>query len=189
MKKRIPNILSISRIPLSVSLIPLARYPFAFLVVYVVTGFTDVFDGWLARKYHWESKPGAKLDAAADFVMIFSMLAVVFGVLRLKLAPYVLVALGFVAALKVFNLIFTKKRHGQWATMHTLANKYTALPFYLAIPVCVLFQASPQLMDIANVMFFIMLCTVFLANLEETLLIARMKEYDLDMKSIWHLRR
>lgn len=189
MKRKIPNILSISRIPLSVSLIPLSRYPFAFLGIYIVTGLTDVFDGWLARRYHWETKRGAKIDAAADFVMMFSLLTVVFGVVRLKLARYVLAAMGVVVVIKAFNLVFTKIRHGQWATMHTLANRYTALPIYIIIPVCVLFQSSPRWMGIANVLCLIMMCAVFLANLEETLLIARMEEYDLDMKSLWHLHK
>ena len=189
MKRQIPNILSVSRVPLSISLIPLARHPIAFLGVYIVTGLTDVLDGWLARRYHWETKLGAKIDASADFVMMFSLLAVVFGVVRLKLARYVLAAMGFVVAIKAFNLVFTKIRHRQWATMHTLANKYTALPIYLIIPVCVLFQSSSRLMGIVNVLCLIMMCTVFLANLEETLLIAHMRDYDLDMKSLWHLRR
>jgi len=187
--KRIPNILSWSRIPLSfmLPLVALLQKPFVFLGVYIVTGLTDVLDGFLARRYHWETKFGAKLDGTADILFMLSMLVVVFGVLRLKLKAYALVALGLLVALKLANLLFTKLKFGSWSTMHTLANKYTALPFYCICPVLVWLKDAPGAMEIINVLLVIFLSTVFAANLEETLIIARMKEYDADMKSVWHM--
>jgi len=183
MLKRIPNILSIARIPLSLLLLFVAKRPVLFLCTYLAAGLTDVLDGFLARRFHWESKLGSKLDASADFVFMFSLLGVVFGVLRLKLKLYVLAAMGAVTLLKLANLIFTKLKFKQWSTMHTIANKYTAFPLYVLIPIAVVFNVMP------NLAVLVMLVTVFAANVEETLLLARMREYDADMKSLWHLRR
>ena len=191
--KRIPNILSFSRIPLSLSLLFIAEKPALFLFAYLVTGLTDVLDGFLARRYHWESKFGAKLDGTADILFMLSMLAVIFGVLRFRPKLYVMAALGVVVLLKLANLCFTKLKFGSWSTMHTLANKYTALPFYCICPVLVWLQQSlsgTELVDrIINLLLVVFLSTVFVANLEETLILARMREYDADMKSVWHLRK
>jgi len=186
--RHIPNILSIARFPLSVSLLFMAKTPVLFLCAYLVTGLTDVLDGFLARRFHWESKLGAKLDGTADILFMLSMLAVVFGVLRLRLRGYVMITLGALVALKLANLLFTKLKFGTWSTMHTLANKYTALPFYCVCPVLVWLREAAGAMETVNLLLAVFLATVFVANLEETLLLARMKEYDTDMKSLWHFR-
>jgi hypothetical protein len=77
--------------------------------------------------------------------------------------------------------------------MHTLANKYTALPFYCVCPVLVWLRQSPGAAGLAapvvNVLLAVFLSAVFAANLEETLILSRMGVYDADMKSLWHLRR
>ncbi|MDR1465310.1 MAG: CDP-alcohol phosphatidyltransferase family protein [Oscillospiraceae bacterium] len=184
--KHVPNLLSLSRIPLSLVLIPIAllKKPVLFLAVYLVTGLTDVLDGWLARRYHWESKRGAKIDASADVVLMLSLLAVIFLVLKLKFKSYVLIALGAVVALKLINLVFTKVKFRQWATMHTLANKYTALPFYVLVPVCVWFPKAP-----VSLLAAVMLGTVFAANLEESWILAASSAYGIDTKTIWHLKK
>jgi phosphatidylglycerophosphate synthase len=68
--KRLPNILSFSRIPLSLLLIYIAtlQKPILFVCVYAVTALTDMFDGLLARKFHWESDFGTKLDGFSDII-------------------------------------------------------------------------------------------------------------------------
>ncbi|MDR0532125.1 MAG: CDP-alcohol phosphatidyltransferase family protein [Oscillospiraceae bacterium] len=188
--KHIPNILSLARIPLSVSLLFLTGQRWAFLAVYIVTGLTDAVDGFLARRYHWESPAGAKLDAAADFVFMFALLGVVFGVMRLKFARYVVVSVLVLAALKLFNLVFTKLRFGQFATLHSNANRYTALPFFAIVPVCVLFSEKRALAPgFINVLLAVFLAAVFAANLEETLIIAKSRAYDADTRSYRQLKK
>jgi len=185
MKRQIPNILSAARFPLSVALLFLAKeHKIAFLAVYIAAGLSDVLDGRLARRYHWESEFGAKLDGFADIVFMLSLLGVVFGVLRLRPAEYVIIGVLVLAALKLVNLAYTRLKFKQWATMHTLANKYTALPFFVIIPLCVMQGAFDARLNFA---LLLMLGIVFVANLEETLILTRMTEYDADMKSYYHL--
>jgi len=183
--KHIPNALSISRVPLSIALLFLTKAPVVFLIVYAIAGTTDILDGFLARRFHWESESGAKIDGFADIGFMLALLGIVFGVMRgvLHFELYLIAGVAVVAALKIVNLCFTKKKFKQWSTMHTLANKYTAVPFYFIVPYCVWFQTVP------NALIMVFLAIVLLANLEETWILARMKAYDTDMKSIFHLKK
>ncbi len=47
------------------------RYPVA-LAVFFVAGFTDGLDGFLAKRYSWQSRLGAFLDPAADKLLLVS---------------------------------------------------------------------------------------------------------------------
>lgn len=71
----VPNIFSISRIFLTVVFIFCIIYGLfgSALVVFVVAAVTDLLDGYIARKWHCESRLGSILDPAADkCLMIFS---------------------------------------------------------------------------------------------------------------------
>ena len=48
--------------------------PTAALVVYVVAALSDLFDGWLARRYRQSSAFGAQLDAAVDNLFSLAIL-------------------------------------------------------------------------------------------------------------------
>jgi len=69
--RQIPNILSVSRIGLSlfsfVLVITREMWLEAFVIL-VIALMTDLFDGWLARKFHWETEIGKKLDRIGDTV-------------------------------------------------------------------------------------------------------------------------
>jgi len=68
----LPNLISCLRIALVVPLIVAilsGRYEFA-LVVAGVAGVSDGVDGWLARRFHWQSRLGSILDPVADKLML-----------------------------------------------------------------------------------------------------------------------
>jgi len=185
--KQIPNVLSLSRFPLSILLLFLANRPVWFVAVYIITGLTDVLDGWLARKFHWDTELGAKIDGFADITFMLCLLGVVFGIKKmyLDITLPVMIGVGVIALIKLVNLFYTKLKFKQWSTMHTLANKYTALPWYVIVPVCVVFGMT----DWLNITLLALLGIVLFANLEETLILTLAKEYDTDTKSIFHLRK
>ncbi|MFU8895818.1 MAG: CDP-alcohol phosphatidyltransferase family protein [Gammaproteobacteria bacterium] len=68
----IPNLLCVLRIVLTV---PIAwaiidgRYPLA-LVLFFVAGVTDGLDGFLAKRFSWQSRLGGLLDPAADKLLL-----------------------------------------------------------------------------------------------------------------------
>jgi len=71
--------------------------PTAALGVYVLAALTDVFDGWLARRFNQSSEFGAQLDAAVD--NLFSL--AIFGFLALAYPG--LVARQWLAAAVLFG--------------------------------------------------------------------------------------
>ena len=78
--RHIPNILSALRIlmvGIFVWLFLSGAYLWA-LAVYALAFFTDVLDGYLARRFHWITAIGKLLDPVADKLMIFAALACIF---------------------------------------------------------------------------------------------------------------
>lgn len=75
MKKRdIPNVISIIRI---IMVIPIAfclwnQNYFTALILFLVGGLSDGLDGFLARRYHWETKLGVILDPMGDKLMMLT---------------------------------------------------------------------------------------------------------------------
>ncbi len=68
MAKHIPNILTVARfflIPFIIYFIIVDKYPFA-LVFLVLSGLTDVLDGWIARKFNFITNFGKLIDPLAD---------------------------------------------------------------------------------------------------------------------------
>ena len=180
----IPNILSLSRIPLSIAMIFLAKHPNVFIGFYAA-GIADVLDGILARRFHWESKLGAKLDSIGDVKFLVCAVLSAFIALRghLKFEPYIYAAVGVIASVRTANLIITKVKFKQWGIIHNCFAKYAAVPLFFVVPVGV----KPG--KVPNPLLLSMLCVIVLASLEETWMLKLMKEYDMNMKSIWHLKK
>ncbi|HEV2762589.1 MAG TPA: CDP-alcohol phosphatidyltransferase family protein, partial [Pyrinomonadaceae bacterium] len=68
----VPNLLTVIRmglIPVLVTLLFYQRFGWA-LTVFVVAGFTDMFDGLLARRFNQFSELGRILDPIADKLLL-----------------------------------------------------------------------------------------------------------------------
>ncbi|MCL2301182.1 MAG: CDP-alcohol phosphatidyltransferase family protein [Firmicutes bacterium] len=187
MKMRyIPNILSMVRIPFSIAFPFLAYYlksPVPFLVAYGIAGAADVLDGFLARKFHWESKLGAKMDSIGDTVFLIFAILTALLTLDFTFKWYVLAALGVLVAVRVTNAIITRVKFKQWGFIHNLFVKYSALPIFFLMP---LFIAKRT---VYNVPLAAMLVLVILASVEETWILKLMVDYDMNMKSIYHMKK
>ena len=72
-KKHIPNTVTVLRIIGTIVLVPLHTSTDIFLFIYIFTGFSDVLDGYLARKLNAESELGSKLDSVADLILCSSI--------------------------------------------------------------------------------------------------------------------
>ncbi len=71
----VPNIITITRlflVPVIIWLI-VAEKPFTAFVVFLVAGLTDAVDGFLARRFGWQTELGAYLDAIADKALLMSV--------------------------------------------------------------------------------------------------------------------
>ena len=87
MRWTLPNILTLARIGLTpvVALLPFISgyWPkvIAF-VIFLVAAFSDVVDGYYARKYDQVSELGQLLDPIADKLMLFALLVPIFWITR-----------------------------------------------------------------------------------------------------------
>lgn len=115
----LPNALSTLRlflIPPMVWLILSQQY-FLTLLLFAAAGISDGIDGWLAKRFGWQSRVGAVLDAAADKLLI----AAVFITLGWQgLVPVWLVVLIFVRDLWIVL--------GAWYNRHHLQD-FQVRPF------------------------------------------------------------
>ena len=70
MKIRIANLITGTRILCSVALLLCPVFSLSFFFLYLAAGLTDMIDGLVARKTGTVTEFGAKLDTAADFVLV-----------------------------------------------------------------------------------------------------------------------
>ena len=129
--KRIPNLLSISRIVLCLPLLMVDAMTVPFWVLYLIAGSTDMLDGFLARRWGVESKFGAILDSLADFVFV---LVVGYKLLPLlKLTATLWMMIGLIALVKTANAISSYVVRHRIEFLHTKANKLTGFLLFLGV--------------------------------------------------------
>ena len=127
--KRIPDLLSMSRIVLCLPLLMVDAMTVPFWVLYVIAGLTDILDGFLARRWGVESKLGARLDSLADFVLVIAVGYKLFPYLKLSATLWMMI--GLIALIKVANAISSYMVKRRIEFLHTRANKLTG--FFLFI--------------------------------------------------------
>ena len=129
--KHVPNILSVSRIILTLALfflsLILTNFVFSpiFLMLYAIIGLTDILDGFFARRFSAVSQLGANIDGIADYILIFVSLVIIVPQLDLNTFSRGLI-LGFIA-LKIISVIVGYIHYRQLMMMHTLAGKIAGL--------------------------------------------------------------
>jgi cardiolipin synthase len=129
-----PNLLTYARlalIPFIVRAI-LAQDCAMALVMIAIAGFTDGVDGFLARRFHWQTRLGAYLDPLADKLLLSSVYV---SLTLAGLAPFWLVALIItrdvvILAMVATALAFTRFRDFPptvWGKINTALEILTGL--------------------------------------------------------------
>jgi CDP-diacylglycerol--glycerol-3-phosphate 3-phosphatidyltransferase len=111
--------------------------------------FTDLVDGWLARKFKVTSVLGAKLDSIADDLTVVAGLTGVI-VLKPEFIKQHIWLIILLLALFVFQIILALIRYGKMSSFHTYTAKLAALLqgcflilfFFLPEPVYSLFYIT-----------------------------------------------
>ena len=129
--KRIPNLLSTSRIALCLPLLLVDAMTLPFWVLYLIAGLTDMLDGFLARRWGVESKFGARLDSLADFVFVLAVGFKLFPWLKLPATLWMMI--GLIALIKVINAISSFVVKHRIAFLHTKANKLTGFLLFIGM--------------------------------------------------------
>jgi len=177
------SVLSILRLALVPALLVLAAggRQAAYSAVLAIAFATDVADGYLARRLGQASVLGARLDSAADLALFLSIppaLALLFpewwrGHRAVTLAVLAL-ALGSDA------LAFLRLR--RLPSYHTWAWKLAGSLLAVYVVALLLGRASDWL-------FFAAVGAATLAALEEIVITFTLRQWQRDVKSLWHVRR
>ncbi|MBO4251235.1 MAG: CDP-alcohol phosphatidyltransferase family protein [Clostridia bacterium] len=163
----VPNILSVIRL----CLIPVIIWEYIFLENYfwaaitvVISGATDVVDGFIARKFNMVSHVGRILDPAADKltqIAVIACLCVRFNMMIVPLAILVVKELvnGIIALkmLKTTGKTINSEWHGKLATVF-LYLMITVHLFWVEIPLVVsdtMIGVSIALMTLSFVLYVI----------------------------------
>lgn len=133
---RIPNAISLTRLASAPVLIGLAANGArsAFIGLLLAAGASDVLDGWLARRFGWQSELGSRLDSVADIALV---LAAIFGIrafhpeVLIENWPSVSVVVGVWASVHAVALI----RDGRLSSLHSNLIRIGMLLFGLFVVV------------------------------------------------------
>jgi CDP-diacylglycerol--glycerol-3-phosphate 3-phosphatidyltransferase len=174
--KRLPNVLSCSRIALSGILLFLIDKPVLFVIVYFLCGISDIMDGYLARVWGAETALGTKLDSLGDFIFYVVWLYVLFTFGKADHSQ-IIICVTVVATIRIANLIITRVKFRQWNVMHTIGNRLAGLALFLMLPIC---------MYTGNIVFWSVIVTGAIATLsalEESVILLKAKSYDANRRS------
>lgn len=174
--KHVPNIISVTRIILSVLLIFLLKDRWIFAAVFIICGFSDLLDGYIARKTKVKSTLGAKLDSIADFFMFGIITVAIVTWAGKKLTIFILYLL-VVFLIRIANIIIAALKYHSFAIIHTWGNKVTGLAVFFTF---VLFAFTDDMKVFPPVCIL-----AVLSALEETLIHVTSGKLDLNRKSIF----
>ncbi|WP_245156546.1 CDP-alcohol phosphatidyltransferase family protein [Clostridium aminobutyricum] len=173
--KHLANLISLSRIILLFVLFFLLDHAMLFLILYLICGFSDVLDGFIARKTHTQSEFGAKLDSFAD-VLFFITITIsviywmgndIFGFL-----PWIL----FIFILRCINIAIAVHKYHSAALLHTWGNKLSGFLVFIA-PLFLLY-------DKTFILYPVLIAAV-LSAVEETFIHLTSSKLDLNRPSIF----
>ena len=129
MKKHIANIITGSRIALSLPLLFIPLSSAWFYVFYMFCGLTDMIDGTIARKTETVSSFGSKLDTASD--LVFMAVCAVKLLPKINICIWLWIWIAVIAIVKVTNIVIGFIRRKKLVALHTVLNKTTGLLLFL----------------------------------------------------------
>jgi CDP-diacylglycerol--glycerol-3-phosphate 3-phosphatidyltransferase len=130
--KHLPNIITSFRFLGAIGLLFFEVKASAFWVIFFVCGVSDILDGYLARKLHFESKMGALLDSLADLAFVIGCCFKLIPVLAFP--KWLWIWGGAIVVIKVINQISALVMYRKCIFPHTIANKMTGVLLFAGVP-------------------------------------------------------
>lgn len=146
MRRYLADIITVSRMLVSLALLPCATFGIAFWCLYAWCGLSDMLDGPIARKTGSASRSGAILDSLADLLFVV--------VCFVKIVPFVSIPVwlwlwvAVIALIKIANIVVGFAKFRKLVMPHTVANKLTGALLFL-LPVAI--QFMPHVVPVAVV--------------------------------------
>ncbi len=134
----LPNCITSLRMIGTVALIFTKPLETWFYIIYLFTGITDVFDGFLARKLKVTSKFGAKLDSVSDLLFYAVSIIMIFPILWENLPTEIWYGVLVILTLRLITYVTAAIRYHEFASTHSYLNKITGfcvflIPFVLSL--------------------------------------------------------
>lgn len=127
--KYIPNTITILRILLSLILLFLKPFSSLFLIMYSACGFTDMIDGYIARKTNSSSSLGTILDSISDLIF---MIAVIMSIIpAIRIPKEILLWILLIALIRIASILTAYFKYNTFAILHTYANKVSGFLLFL----------------------------------------------------------
>ena len=123
------NLITLFRIVFSIALLFLPTLSVAFGILYLLGGISDMADGFVARKTHTESETGAKLDSAADLILVAVCAVKLLPLVRLDTWLWIWVAA--IALIKIAAMVLRFIRVHTFMPPHSIVNKLTGVLLFL----------------------------------------------------------
>ncbi len=128
--RAVPNILSATRLLLSVSLYFLEPLSVAYLLSYAVCFVTDPLDGFIARRYDACTRYGHLLDSLGDISLAVAVLATLAPFLHWD--PWEVVLIAAIITVRITAFAIGTLRFRRPAFVHSYLNKAAGAAFFLS---------------------------------------------------------
>lgn len=123
------NLITGIRIVCGIALLFCPVFSPAFYTLYLVAGLSDMIDGTVARRTGTVSVFGAKLDTAADFVLVIVCLIKLLPELDVPL--WLILWIAVIALIKSINVITGYVMQKEFVAVHSVMNKITGLLLFI----------------------------------------------------------
>lgn len=174
MHKSVPNILSTSRIILSLSILLFTPMTPGYFIVIALCGITDFLDGYTARKYNLVSEHGSHLDSLGDFTFAVSL--VLGFIMYFDWEPWMIAWAVLLAGTRLAAIIIGYIRYKKIPFVHSYINKTAGFIIFF-VPFIIPF--------LGFTLTFILFCSLYtLSSIEYVLINSFSREYRTDFTSI-----
>jgi CDP-diacylglycerol--glycerol-3-phosphate 3-phosphatidyltransferase len=182
--RQLPNVLSGVRLLAVPVLLVLAigRSERAFAWLLIAAMLTDIADGFVARRFHFETTLGAFLDSIADWALTFAW---IFGVwvFHRDVVTSNAILCGTAVGLWVLEDLVALLRYRRLSSFHTYLSKIAANALGIFIGVLFVIGYYPWLFHLA-------IGLTILSSVEELALVGVLREWRTDVRGLaWVLRQ
>ena len=174
-----PNLISMLRIFMAPVLLTLAFHQLStiYLLALLFTLFTDVLDGFLARRLNMITELGAHLDSWGDFIIYTTLAIAAWWLWPQIITEEILSVLAIIISFTLPVIVGLIKFH-KVTSYHTWSVKIAV--FVTVISYVVVFS------EWARWPLYVAAGMSLIAAIEETLITLIMKHEHTDIRSIWH---
>jgi len=173
--KNLPNLITASRILLSIIMFFIKPFSTAFWIVYSACGLSDAADGYIARRTNSTSSVGAVLDSIADIAFISAALFILLPALAVPID--IIMWIIIIAIVRIIALVAGYYKYRTFAALHTYFNKFTGILLF----------CFPYLYSLTGMKYIapLICATASISAVEELLIQVTSRELNRNIKSIF----